>query len=50
MVFVFTLLDRITIIMGSQGFTIFYFMAWIFVIVGFLGAYLGYIRPKSTEE
>lgn len=50
MTFVFILIDRITIIMGSQGFTAFYFMAWIFVIVGFLGSYLGYIRPKSTEE
>ncbi|MFX1444748.1 MAG: hypothetical protein ACFFHV_15155 [Promethearchaeota archaeon] len=48
--FIFVLIDRITIIMGSQGFTIFYFLAWSFVIVGFLGAYLGYIRPKSTEE
>ena len=50
MTLVFLLIDRITIIMGSQGFTVFYFLAWIVVIVGFLGAYLGYIRPKSTEE
>ena len=48
--FIFVLIDRITIIMGSQGFTIFYFLAWSFVIVGFLGAYLGYIMPKSKEE
>lgn len=48
--FIFVLIDRITIIMGSQGFTIFYFLAWSFVIVGFLGAYLGYIRPKSRED
>lgn len=47
--FVFVLLDRITIIMGSQGFTAFYFMAWIFVLIGFFEAYLGYIKPKSRE-
>lgn len=49
MTLVCLLIDRITIILGSQGFTAFYFMAWIFVIIGFLGAYLGYIRPKSRE-
>ncbi len=48
--FIFVLIDRITIIMGSQGFTIFYYLAWSFVVIGFLGAYLGYIRPKATEE
>jgi hypothetical protein len=47
--FVFVLIDRITIIFGTQGFTVFYFIAWSFVVVGFLGAYLGYIRPKSKE-
>lgn len=42
------LLDRITILLEmSNGFTVFYFMAWSFVIVGFLFAYLGYIKPKS---
>ena len=47
--FVFMLIDRITIILGSEGFTIFYFLGWSSVIIGFLGAYLGYIRPKSKE-
>jgi hypothetical protein len=49
MTFIFILIDRITIIFGSEGFTIFYFLAWCFVIVGFLGAYLGYVRPKAAE-
>ncbi|TFG06964.1 MAG: hypothetical protein EU539_06230 [Promethearchaeota archaeon] len=48
--FIFVLIDRITIIMGSQGFTFFYFLAWSFVIIGFLGAYLGYVRPKASES
>ena len=42
------LLDRITILLEmSNGFTVFYFMAWSFVIIGFICAYLGYIKPKS---
>ena len=43
------LIDRIIILLGNPEFTIFYFLAWIFVILAFLGAYLGYIRPKSAE-
>lgn len=43
------LIDRILMLLGNPGFTIFYFLAWIFVILAFLGAYLGYIRPKSSE-
>ena len=44
----FILLDRITILLEmSNGFTVFYFMAWSFVIVGFLCAYMGYIKPKT---
>ena len=44
------LLDRILILFGSPGFTIFYFLAWSFVIGGMLCAYLGYISPKSKEK
>ncbi|KKM07131.1 hypothetical protein LCGC14_1737030 [marine sediment metagenome] len=43
-------IDRVLIFLGSPGFTLFYFLAWIFVIVGIFGAYYGYIRPKSSEE
>ena len=39
------LIDRLTILAGGQGFTLFYFLAWIFVFLGILGAYFGYIRP-----
>jgi hypothetical protein len=42
------LFDRILILMGEPGFSIFYFLAWIFAILGILGAYFGYIRPRST--
>lgn len=40
------LLDRLTILAGGPGFTIFYFLAWIFVFLGIVGAYFGYIRPR----
>ncbi len=49
LVMVMFLFDRILILLGSPGFTIFYFLAWIFVVLAFLAAYLGYIRPKSSE-
>jgi hypothetical protein len=42
------LFDRLLIFMGGAGFSIFYFLAWIFAILGILGAYFGYIRPRST--
>lgn len=42
--------DRLLIFLGSPGFTLFYFLAWIFAIVGIFGAYYGYIRPKTKEE
>ncbi len=42
-------IDRLLIFLGNPGFTVFYFLAWIFAIVGIFGAYYGYIRPKSTE-
>ena len=42
-------IDRVLIILGSDGFTVFYFLSWISAIVGIFGAYYGYIRPKSSE-
>ena len=42
------LFDRILIQLGGPGYSVFYFLAWIFAILGMLGAYYGYIRPKST--
>jgi hypothetical protein len=43
-------IDRVLIFLGSLGFTIFYYLGWIFAIVGILGAYSGYVRPKSRES
>jgi hypothetical protein len=42
-------IDRVLIFMGSPGFTVFYFLAWISAIIGIFGAYYGYIRPKASE-
>ncbi|MHA1763465.1 MAG: hypothetical protein ACTSYC_06850 [Promethearchaeota archaeon] len=50
LVLVNILIDRITIIFGSSGFTAFYFAAWTLVIIGFTGAYFGYIRPSTAKE
>ena len=41
------LLDRVFILFGDPGFTIFYFLAWTFALLGIIGAYFGYIRPRS---
>jgi len=41
------LIDRILVLMGSPHFTIFYFLAWVCVIIGIIFAYIGYIKPKS---
>ena len=43
------LLDRVMILMGSPGYTVFYFLAWLSVVIGIVFAYLGYIRPKSKQ-
>ncbi len=42
-------IDRVFIFLGSPGFTLFYYLAWIFAIIGIFGAYYGYIRPKARE-
>jgi len=49
MIFLNFAIDRVLIFLGSLGFTVFYFLAWSFAIIGIFGAYYGYIRPKSTE-
>ena len=38
------LIDRIFIFYGHFGFTIFYFLSWVFVIIGILSTYYGYLR------
>ncbi len=47
LVFLSFLIDRILILLGDPGFTIFYFMGWTLVVIGIMGAYFGYIRPKD---
>ncbi|MBY9005821.1 MAG: hypothetical protein KGD63_03600 [Candidatus Lokiarchaeota archaeon] len=43
-------IDRILIIvLDIFGYTPFYFAGWTFAIIALIGAYLGYIRPKSKE-
>ena len=49
LVFFFFVIDRLLILLGNPRFTIFYFLAWASVVVGILGAYLGYIRPRSKD-
>ena len=43
------LIDRIFIFMGSFGFTLFYYLGWIFVIIGDIGAYFGYIHLTKED-
>jgi len=38
------LVDRIYIFFGHFGFTLFYFLAWVFVIIGIISTYYGYLR------
>ncbi|MBD3342629.1 MAG: hypothetical protein GF353_26245 [Candidatus Lokiarchaeota archaeon] len=47
LIFIMFLIDRVLILLGDPGFTVFYFAAWAFSIIGIVSAYLGYIRPRS---
>ena len=49
LIFLSFAIDRVFIFLGSSGFTVFYFLGWIFAVVGIFGAYYGYIRPKSSN-
>ena len=44
------LIDQIYGFLGIGAYSIFYYMAWIWAIIGMLGTYLGYITPKSHEQ
>ena len=44
------LIDRIYIFLGDFGFTFFYFMGWVFVIIGVIGAYFGYLHLNRKEN
>ncbi len=43
------LIDRIYIFMGDFGFTLWYFLGWIFVIIGIIGAYFCNLHLNSKE-
>jgi len=49
MVFVGFLADRVMIMITGSGYTVFYFAAWGFVIVGTFAAYMGYIRTSRKK-
>ena len=42
------LIDRLLILFGGPGFSLFYFLAWIFVVLAIVSSYYGYIRPKAS--
>jgi hypothetical protein len=42
------LVDRIYIFFGYYGFTLFYFLSWVFVIIGIFSTYYGYLRLDIT--
>jgi hypothetical protein len=43
------LIDRLLILFGGPGFSAFYFLAWIFVLLGIIASYYGYIRPRTNN-
>ncbi|MBD3339012.1 MAG: hypothetical protein GF353_07880 [Candidatus Lokiarchaeota archaeon] len=51
LIFLSFLLDRLMILaFDIPGFTPFYYLAWLFSILGIMGAYFGYIRPESKKK
>ena len=44
------LIDRIWVLMGAFHFTIFYFLGWLWGIIGIMCSYFGFLKPKSSEE
>ena len=49
-ILVFQLIDRLFILLlDSPGYTPFYFLGFLCAIIGYFGAYFGYIRPKSRN-
>jgi len=47
MILFFQFLDRLTIFLGGEGYSVFYFAGWISGLIGFIAAYFGYIKPKT---
>jgi len=51
LIFLNFLIDRIFILIFEiPGFTIFYYLAWAFAIIGIVCAYLGYIKPEASRK
>jgi hypothetical protein len=51
LIFLNFLIDRIFILVFNiPGFTIFYYLAWAFAIIGIISAYYGYIRPEVDKK
>nr|MDO8109482.1 hypothetical protein [Candidatus Sigynarchaeota archaeon] len=46
-VFFCFLIDQMIGVVTGEGYTPFYFLAWISAIIGFISAYFGYIRPPK---
>ena len=44
------LINLIYVFYGHPGFTLFYFLAWIFVLIGIFGVYFGYIYPNFEGD
>jgi lipopolysaccharide export LptBFGC system permease protein LptF len=50
LIFLNFLIDRIFIlVLNIPGFTLFYYLAWAFAIIGIVCAYLGYIKPEAGQ-
>ncbi len=47
LILVCQLIDKVIYIITETGYSPFYFLGLIFALVGYFGAYFGYIRPKS---
>jgi hypothetical protein len=46
LIFICFFIDRLLIFFGFLGYTIFYFLAWLWAIFTIMFAYIGYLRPK----
>jgi hypothetical protein len=50
LIFFCFLLDRLMLILFSWAYSIFYFIAWLFVFVSTIAAYKGYLEPAGKGE
>ena len=50
LIFVCFFIDRLLILFGFLGYTIFYFLAWLCGIFALMFAYIGYLKPKREGK